>query len=178
MTGRVTLSGPTDKLDITNGLKLTYLISQPDIPWFKLGDEWKSLSGIYRITENDKAILKIFDELLSISLNGNYIWTVTGDNKLFRIDRDKLQSMKSNPDLFVKSISNDDGLYFELSDIVFGRGNNTVYFNIIAPDYLKERSTQYQYLLEEMMTEWSKWSNNSTITLITNPREIYFKGEG
>jgi serine phosphatase RsbU (regulator of sigma subunit) len=83
--------------------------------------------------------------------------------------------MKSNPDLFVKSISNDDGLYFELSDIVFGRGNNTVYFNIIAPDYLKERSTQYQYLLEEMMTEWSKWSYNSTITLMTTPGKYTLK---
>ena len=51
-------------------------------------------------------------------------------------------------------------LYFDLSDVVFERGDNNVYFDLVAPGYLKKNSTQYQYIVDGVFKEWSRWSSN------------------
>jgi len=163
------------RVEVRNGSKLNFIYSQPDIPWFKQGDEWIYLTNDKKIEGNDKALLKIFAEIISIYLSEDFIWVVTGDNQLFRIARNKNLSIRPELDLYIRSVSNEDGLYFEISDIVFGRGDNTAYFDLVAPGYLKENSTQYQYFLEKMMSDWSKWSNASTITLMAPPGNYNLK---
>jgi serine phosphatase RsbU (regulator of sigma subunit) len=50
---------------------------------------------------------------------------------------------------------------------VFGSGDNNVYFDIVAPGYLKQNSTQYQWILDN--GEWSKWTYTNTINLFVKP---------
>jgi serine phosphatase RsbU (regulator of sigma subunit) len=153
----------------SNGSRIKYVFSQPNIPWIKKGDEWVNISSAGRIANNDKALLKIFDDIVSIHTDNDNIWIVSGENQLFRIARNRIAAIKPNLELFIRSISNEEGLYFKLSDIVFGRGENIVYFDLVAPCYLKQNSTQYQYFVEKMMTDWSKWSASSTISLMPPP---------
>jgi serine phosphatase RsbU (regulator of sigma subunit) len=157
------------KESTSNGSKLRYVLSQPNFPWIKKGDEWINISSAGRIANNDKALLKIFEDIVSIYTDNNKIWVVSGDNQLFGIDRNKIGTIKPDLDLFIRSITNEEGLYFKLTDIVFGRGENNVYFDLVAPGYLKQNSTQYQYFVEKLMTDWSKWSASSTISLMPPP---------
>jgi len=53
-----------------------------------------------------------------------------------------------------------------LSDIVFNRGDNVVNFDIVAPGYLKQNTTQYQYTINKLMTEWSPWSVRTNYNLM------------
>jgi serine phosphatase RsbU (regulator of sigma subunit) len=46
---------------------------------------------------------------------------------------------------------------------------------LVAPGYLKQNSTQYQYLVEKTMNDWSKWSSSSTITLMPSPGNYTLK---
>lgn len=161
--------------EIITGSKLNFLYSQTGVPWYKEGDEWKYLSYNREIATTDKALLKIFEEIVSINTTGDYIWVVTGDNQLFRIECNKNLEIKPDLDLYIRSISNEDGIYFKISDIVFGRGDNTVYFSLVAPGYLKQNSTQYQYFLDKVMKEWSKWSFVPTVTLMLPPGEYNLK---
>ena len=149
------------------GARMKFIFSQPDLPWVKIEDEWINISSAGNIGNNDKALLKIFDNLNSICADKDNIWVVSGDNMLFRIVRNKLPSIKPEVGLFIRSISDSQGINFKLSDIVFGSGDNTVYFDIVAPGYLKEKSTQYQWMLDK--GEWSKWSFTNTITLLLKP---------
>ena len=146
-----------------------FVLSQPEIPWVKTENGWINISSAGNIDYNDRAILKIFDNLNSIYTDNDYIWVVSGDNMLFRILRNRIPSIKPEVSLFIRSISNAKGLYFRLSDIVFESGENTVYFDLVAPGYLKQNSTQYQYIVDNAMTEWSKWSYNNTISLMIKP---------
>jgi len=152
-----------------NGAKLKFVFSQPEIPWIKSDDEWVNINSSNSISNNDKSLLKIFDNLNSIDTDKDHIWVVSGDNMLFRIFRNQMPDVKPEVDLFIRSISNAKGTYFKLSDIEFGSGDNTVYFDAVAPGYLKKNSTQYQYIIDRMMKEWSKWSSNSTISLMIKP---------
>jgi len=161
--------------ELNAGSKLNFICSQPEAPWFKDGDEWKYLSNDSQIASTDKALLKIFEDIVSIFMADDYLWIVTGDNQLFRIDRNRNLAIRPDLDLYIRSISNEDGTYFNISDIVFGRGDNTVYFSLVAPGYLKQNSTQYQYFLDKVMKEWSKWSIAPTITLMLPPGEYTLK---
>jgi serine phosphatase RsbU (regulator of sigma subunit) len=152
-----------------NGGRIKIISSQPGIPWIKTEDEWINIGSARGINDNDKALLKIFDNLVSIYTDEDNIWIVNGDNTLFRIVRNKIPSIKPEVGLFIRSISDAKGLYFRLSDIVFRSGDNTVYFDIVAPGYLKQNSTQYQYIVNREMKEWSKWSYNNTISLMIKP---------
>ena len=154
---------------IVTGGRMKYIFSQPEIPWIKTEDEWINISSAGNIDPNDKALLKIFDNLNSIYADKDNIWVITGDNMLFKIVRNKIPSIKPEVGLFMRSISNAKGIYFRLSDIVFGSGDNTVYFDPVAPGYLKRNSTQYQYIVDKVMTEWSKWSYINTISLMIKP---------
>jgi serine phosphatase RsbU (regulator of sigma subunit) len=151
------------------GSRMRYMLSQPEIPWIKTEDEWDNIGSAGNIANNDKALLKILDNLNSIYTDKNHLWIVSGDNLLYRIVRNKIPSIKTDIDLFIRSISNAKGLYIKLSDIVFGSGDNTVYFDLVAPGYIKQNSTQYQYIVDNEMTEWSKWSFNNTVSLMMKP---------
>ena len=150
-----------------SGTRMKYVFSQPEIPWVKTEDEWVNISSAGNIEYSDRALLKIFDNLSSIYTDKNNIWVVSGDNMLFRIMRNRMPSNKPDVGLFIRSIYDAKMFNFKLSDIVFGSGDNTVYFDVVAPGYLKENSTQYQWKLEN--GEWSKWSYNNTISLIIKP---------
>jgi serine phosphatase RsbU (regulator of sigma subunit) len=80
-----------------------------------------------------------------------------------------MPSIKPDVGLFLRSISDAKGANFKLSDVVFDSGDNTVYFDVVAPGYLKQSSTQYQYIVDNIMKNWSKWSFNNTIPLMIKP---------
>lgn len=150
-----------------SGPKMKYIFTQPDIPWIKTEEQWINIGSAGYIDVSDKALLKIFDNLSSICTDNDNIWVVSGDNMLFRIVRNKLPLIKPEVGLFVRSISDSQGTNFKLSDIVFRSGDNNVYIEIVAPGYLKENSTRYQWTLEK--GEWSKWTYTNTISLFIKP---------
>ncbi len=86
---------------------------------------------------------------------------IDGKNRLYRIDRKR--SAKGSPEvnILIKSIKNDRGISFNLKDVRFERGDNVIHFEIIAPGYLKESTTQYQYYIYKVMPDWSEWSTQT-----------------
>jgi len=48
----------------------------------------------------------------------------------------------------------------------FDPENKAIYVQIIAPYYIKQNSTQYQYFVEGLMNDWSGWSKEQNINLI------------
>jgi serine phosphatase RsbU (regulator of sigma subunit) len=147
----------------TSGIRLEYVISQPEAPWIKQGDNWICLSNEGKVSEIDRAILKIFDNIISIVHQGNYLWVITGENQIFRVVLNSLTGFKSDLDLFIRSIRNEKGEYFAFSDIVIEPGDNFVNFDIVAPDYIKKNSIQYQYIIDKISETWTPWSSSSFI---------------
>ena len=158
-----------DRISLGTGPVPEFVLSQQSVPWVKSGDEWLCLDATAMISKDDRSLLKIFDEILSVYTDDRNIWIINGKNQIFRISRNIFKPSRNSLDLYIKSISNEEGIFFRLSDIVFGRGDNTVYFEVIAPSYLKENSTQYQYIIDGVMNDWSKWTTSSTISLIMQP---------
>jgi serine phosphatase RsbU (regulator of sigma subunit) len=151
------------------GSNTNFIISQANVPWFRHGEDWIYLRSDGKVAANDRALLKIFDEIISIYTDDRNIWVIDGNNQLFRISRNNISTIKPDIELFIKAISNEEGDAFKLSDIVFESGDNFVKFDIVAPFYLKKSSTQYQYIIDKEMSDWSKWDNNSKISRMIQP---------
>lgn len=124
-------------------------------------NEWLPLKSEQKIKNKELSLLKLFDDVISVMVEDKKIWVNDGNKRLYAIDR--LRTSKINPDInvFVKSISNDKGTAFSLQDVKFGRGDNVIIFDIVAPVYLKQGTTRYQYFIYKIMPDWSEWSVNA-----------------
>lgn len=135
-----------------------YLMPLSNIPLLKFDDKWISLAGRGEIKEMELTLLKLFDDVVFVGVEDDNIWVIDGKNRLYGIDRKR--SAKGSPEvnILIKSIKNDRGISFDLKDVRFERGDNVIHFEIIAPGYLKESTTLYQYYIYKVMPDWSEWS--------------------
>jgi serine phosphatase RsbU (regulator of sigma subunit)/ligand-binding sensor domain-containing protein len=146
--------------------KIKYIYPLSNEPWIKYGDQWIYLNTVNKVVEKEGSLLKLFTDIVSINSENGYLWVIDGENKFFRVDLKA--SSKINPEInvFLKSIYNESGTAFNLSDIVFDRGDNIVNFDIVAPGYLKQNTTQYQYIINKLMPDWSPWSVRTNYNLM------------
>lgn len=152
-----------DNSPLSSKTKYVYPLSNK--PWIKYGYNWLYLNVIDQSIEKEMSLLKLFSDVVSINTENKILWVVDGENRLFRIDMNKPLKVNPESNLIVKSIYNANGTTFSLSEIVFNRGDNVIYFDIVAPGYLKQNSTQYQYTVNKLMNGWSNWSVRTNYNL-------------
>ncbi|HLN19657.1 MAG TPA: SpoIIE family protein phosphatase [Bacteroidales bacterium] len=140
----------------------SYKYPVSNLPLVVTGDDIYYNENDKRIKENDLSLLKLFDDLVSVYFDNDYIWVVDGDNRLYGINTNKTSGILNETSLLVKHVSNEKGKTFDLSDIVFERGDNIINFEIIVPTYLNKNLTQYQYFIQGLMDDWSPWSSNKS----------------
>ena len=146
---------------------LKFLLNQQEMPWIKSGNSWTCLNKTKLWSKQEESYLKLFDDISSIIAdNKNNLWIINNNNQIYYIDHQKYRKLDSHFNIYFNRISNEEGLDFELSDLNFDPDNKAIYVKIIAPYYIKENSTQYQYFVEGLMNGWSNWSNNQDINLI------------
>jgi len=138
-----------------------YLMPLSNIPLLKMNDDWVCLGEEGTVEELELTLLKLFDDVVFAGVEDLNIWVIDNKNRLFRIDRNR--SSKINPELIVliKRIKDDRDISFSLKDVKFDRGDNVIHFKIIAPGYLKEKTTRYRYLIYGVMKDWSEWSTET-----------------
>ncbi|MCU0472322.1 MAG: SpoIIE family protein phosphatase [Bacteroidales bacterium] len=119
--------------------------------------EWLPLKSV-KIKDIELSLLKLFDDVIAVMVEDKKIWVVDGNKRLYSIDRLRISRITPEINVFVKSISNDKGTAFNLQDVKFKRGDNVIIFDIVAPVYLKQGTTQYQYFIYKIMPNWSEWS--------------------
>jgi serine phosphatase RsbU (regulator of sigma subunit)/ligand-binding sensor domain-containing protein len=129
-----------------------------NFPIINFKDEWTSKGTASEINEKELSLLKLFDEIVSVITEKDNLWVISGNNRLFEIDRKRSAEITPAIDILIKNISNERGTSFNLTDIKFQRGDDVIIFDIIAPEYLKQNTTQYQYFINKQMSDWSTWS--------------------
>jgi len=150
-----------------NQSRFKFLLNQQSFPWIKKENDWLCLNSENVWSNQEKSILKLFDDISSIISDNNHnLWIVNNNNQLYKINHSKFKILESDFNVFFNNIKNEKGISFELSDLTFDPENKAVYIKIIAPYYLKKNSTRYQYFVEGLMNNWSAWSISQDINLI------------
>jgi serine phosphatase RsbU (regulator of sigma subunit)/ligand-binding sensor domain-containing protein len=149
-----------------------YVFCDDGNTWINKETTWFNLSDSIR-TKSTSAYLNVFENIKSIYLDSKRnIWVISNNN-LNKITLSEKDQYQPEFDLVVKNISDNSGLNFNIHVVKMSYGRNPFTFHIVAPSFLKEKSTQYQYLVEGINKTWSEWSTSSTITLTYLPPGSY-----
>jgi serine phosphatase RsbU (regulator of sigma subunit) len=156
---------------------LNFLYPLSNKTWIRHGAEWINLGGSSGgSAKKEIPLLKIFSEVVYINDERGNMLVIDGENRLFRINLTKSTKINPESDVFIKRIFNESGSVFNLSDVVFNRGDKIVNFDVVAPGYLKQNTTQYQYTVSKLMSEWSPWSERTSYNLmISDPGDYVLK---
>ena len=151
---------PHKTVSSTETSEFKYPVS--NIPLIVSGNRWIYPEQQERIGQKDLCLLKLFDDVISVYYNNGRMWVVDGSNNLFGIDCKKASEMSRETDLLIKNIRDEKGTVFDLSDVVFDRGDNVINFDIVVPAYLNKNLTEYQYFIDKIMPDWSPWSTKTS----------------
>jgi len=135
-----------------------YLMPLSNYPLLKVDDEWISFKLEGEIREMELTLLKLFDNVSFVGVEDENIWLIDGKNRLYGINRKKSSRLNPEVNILIKSIRNDRDISFNLNNVRFERGDKVIRFEIVAPGFLKESTTQYQYYIYKVMPGWSEWS--------------------
>jgi len=153
-----------DLRDGASGMR--YILNQSGYPWIFDGREWYTLNNSIREDASVKRILRLFDEISSISFTTKgELWVIDDSKGIYELNPGEEEEADQRFNLFISRIYNEEGTFFDFKNLVFEPGEQAINLKLSAPDYIKETSTQYQYLIDDMMRTWSAWSYNPDINL-------------
>ncbi|MCU0455472.1 MAG: SpoIIE family protein phosphatase [Bacteroidales bacterium] len=138
-----------------------YSMPLSNYPLLETGDRWLSMDAGKIIEERELSLLKLFDNIVYAGIEKGSIWIIDGRNRVFEIDRDRPALINPDLNILIKSVRNDRGISFNLSNVKLERGDNVIHFEIVAPAYLRENTIQYQYYIYKVMPGWSEWSSKT-----------------
>ncbi len=122
--------------------------------------------------ERQQEIWGLFRNITSFyTKEGAECWLIDDYSKIYQINVDYPEDSAFNLEVFIESISNESGDYFDLSDLSFDPSEKMVKIQVSAPYFLRNQSTSYQYKVEEKMLHWSSWSLNSSLDILLDPGE-------
>jgi len=147
-----------------------FIENQQGFPWVNIGNNWLCLNSKKVWSEQEEAYLKLFDDISSIiSDEEDNLWVINNNKQIYKINHKKYNYLNPEFNVYYSQIINEEGINFELGNLNFDSQNKAIYIKIIAPYYIKGNTTQYQYFVEGLMSDWSNWSTTQDINLIINP---------
>lgn len=153
-------------LDMVEGETYDYLLTGGYKPFIKTGEHWKCIDRTGEGTGRLESLLRLFDDpgLLSADKD-NYLWLADNHTDIYRIQLNAPGEIDSDFKMNIKGISSADKIFYELDNPVFDPDEKAISINMNAPYFLKETSTLYQYIIEELMNSWSGWNSSPQINL-------------
>lgn len=155
--------------------------SQDNIIWYFKNNIWYFQDTNFALDMYQTKLLNLFDNIRDIKVDEyNNIWVVDGYKSIYKIQQtDSIDLAENNFKLFINKIYT-DSLVFDLKkSLTISYENNNLFIDISAPNYIKEKSTQYQYIVEGLMQNWTDWSSEQTIPLYlkSGKYKIYLKAK-
>jgi serine phosphatase RsbU (regulator of sigma subunit) len=112
--------------------------------------------------EADHSILRLFEDITSVTRSIDAVWITDESNRLFRIDPAMSEETRHSLSIFIGGKAGPEPFFdIETANISGIRG--VAQFNLIAPWYINQGAVQYQYFIPGVNTSWSEWSVSPVI---------------
>ncbi|SDC63441.1 SpoIIE family protein phosphatase [Williamwhitmania taraxaci] len=140
------------------------ILTQDQISWLCIDRTWKCYSGKGVIDNPNTPFISLFDRVNAIFVNKtNELLVVNGFKEVGRVAVPKGFENPATIPLVVKWAEDRDGKLLDLDDIVLTYANNSLKIQFASPAYIKEQSTEYQYIIDGKMSRWTTWSSSPII---------------
>jgi serine phosphatase RsbU (regulator of sigma subunit) len=143
----------------TNSFNTIY--SQNGYSWVNIGLKWNLYSPEKTINLDVSNYLGLFDRVNDIFINSNNELFIVNDfNQIYKISTPKSDADLLEFPLFLKQVTDNKGTKLDLNSIQLSYSNNALHIKLGAPFFVKEKSVEFQYMIEGMDSKWSDWSTN------------------
>ena len=152
---------PATLPNVPNSDRLEYLLGHNDIIWVRSGTGWHVINGERFLPM--LPYLDLFEDVRSItSDNDGNLYVIDGGLNLSSV-MSKTDDAKVKFNVYINKVVNSAGQPFSLQDLKIESADGALVFKVSAPFYLKSQGTQYQYRIEGLRENWSRWSDNPEI---------------
>ncbi|MCH8318738.1 MAG: hypothetical protein IIA88_09640, partial [Bacteroidetes bacterium] len=153
----------TEELNSFFSENLKLIHSQDHISWGYNGAEWAGLPAL-KSPPLKEIYFALFNNIKQIYVDrGKNIWLINSDGSLFKINAEDRELSNKYFEVFINEINDGEGNPLLLNGLELDYQNSAVILSFAAPFYINETSTQYQYIVEGVMKDWSEWSTNASI---------------
>lgn len=142
-----------------------FMYAQQGITWVHNGKEWGRFNASREVKVIKEAYLGLFDNVQSIYVDHeNNFWVINEKKELHKVFAEVNLERDYIFDLTLNALTNDYDWHFSLEDeLTVKYDNSSLKFHLSAPFYLKEGGALYQYKVEGLMKDWTKWSSDPVI---------------
>ncbi|MEO9483303.1 MAG: triple tyrosine motif-containing protein [Ekhidna sp.] len=114
---------------------------------------------------NEFQYLGVFPNLKYINYDEKLdrYWLITDDNQLLAYSAGKIPEMNRSYSIFVKRLVSINGEMKVSKKFQLSHDQNTLSVELLKPDYVGLLNPEYQYKLEGLNPEWSKWTHANLI---------------
>ncbi len=150
------------------------IYSQSGYSWINIGRKWTLYSPEKAINFDAIGYLGLFNRVNDIFINSNNELLLVNDfNQVVKISASKKELAIQEMHLFLKQITDNKGSKLDLKEIKLSYSNNALNIKLGAPFYVKEKSVEFQYMIEGLTNKWSDWSGDPVINLPYFPSGRY-----
>ncbi len=141
------------------GLPTEMILSSKNNLWVNTGHFWY---GQGEDLNNSLNFISLFEDPRYISEFGeNKFWVVAGENQLYKVNGDEINSISRKFELFLEKAEK-DSVALPITTLL---GNfdqqSSLSFKFASPDYTNIYQTEYQYRLVGLSSEWSEWGKKN-----------------
>lgn len=131
--------------------------------WLYNGKIWHLLLPDGSI--NEFQYLGVFPNLKYINYDEKLdrYWLITDDNQLLAYSAGQIPELHKSYSIFVKRLVSGGGEMRVTKQIQLSHDQNTLSVELLKPDYVGLLNPEYQYKLEGLNPEWSKWTHANLI---------------
>lgn len=131
--------------------------------WLYNGKIWHLLLPDGSI--NEFQYLGVFPNLKYINYDEKLdrYWLITDDNQLLAYSAAQIPELHKSYSIFVKRLATANGELRVSEKIQLSHDQNTLSIELLKPDYVGLLNPEYQYKLEGLNPEWSKWTHANLI---------------
>ncbi len=140
--------------------------NQPENLWIKTEDKQFRYFGENAISKKLLAFLQVFKNINDIHFDADSnIWVVDNYENIYKINNSAFEQYSESIEISIKTIEKPSGEFLALNNLNLSYSENALRFSIIAPTYLQNNSNQFQYIIEGLPADWSKWSSDNIINV-------------
>ncbi|NOZ34141.1 MAG: SpoIIE family protein phosphatase [Chlorobi bacterium] len=159
---------------ILGSKELSFIKTQVDVLWMHENNSWNSLIYTKNYDCKNNIYLNLFDNIEYLYVDKlNDTWVIDDKNNLYKINNLNVSFYNPKQNLFIKTVTNQKGEKYSLTDISLNADENNIKIILSAPFFIKQDAVEYQYFLEGLMKNRSGWGKNNEISFPYLPHGKY-----
>ncbi len=152
--------------------RLSFVLGNKGNVWVNSASGWQVLNekGLEKLLP----YLPVFEDIRHLATDGNgNLFVVEKGAQVYSISSPLNLAKSDTFSVFIRMAMTEDRTPFGMGELTVQHSENSLIFQLSAPFYLKSEATEFQYRVEGLRDNWSRWSNATTIEIPFVPAGNY-----